>query len=80
MIELTIEELILWMVGGPLLGILLYSFFSALTRNASIRQSKNQIVKCEVCGYLSKPPVTEKFPLCAKCGRKNDRGESRRLG
>jgi predicted RNA-binding Zn-ribbon protein involved in translation (DUF1610 family) len=80
MIDLTMEEFALWLVGVPLLGIGCAVFMSVLGRRAKIRSRKREIVTCEVCGHVYKDKSKERRPPCPECGRSNDRGDSRRLG
>jgi predicted RNA-binding Zn-ribbon protein involved in translation (DUF1610 family) len=80
MIELTLEELALWLLGVPLLGIGFVVFLAHLNRRGRIRLRKREIVTCRVCGHVYKDKTKERHPLCPECGRANDRGASRRLG
>lgn len=80
MIELTLEEFILWVIGVPLLGIGLYSFFAGMKRRSIIRGIQQYIVRCRACGYVYQDRSRERSPECPECGRGNDRGDSRRLG
>jgi len=80
MIELTMEEFILWVIGVPILGVIFYSLIAGIRRSAKIRANRLQIVSCRVCGNLYKDRSRERSPDCPECGRANDRGESRRLG
>ncbi|MGB1875050.1 MAG: hypothetical protein ACPH5P_06005 [Akkermansiaceae bacterium] len=80
MIELTMEELALWLVGVPLLGIGFAVLLATLRRRARIRARKRNIVTCRVCGHVYKDTTRERHPQCPECGRTNERGGSRRLG
>ncbi len=80
MIELTMEEFMLWVVGFPLVAIGLYSIITGLKRRSMIRASQWQIIRCRVCGNLYQDRSRDRSPQCPDCGRANDRGESRRLG
>ena len=80
MIELTLEELALWLLGVPLLGIGFAVFLAHLNRRSRIRLRKREIVTCRVCGHVYKDKSRERRPVCPECGRPNDRGLSRRLG
>lgn len=80
MIELTMEEFILWVIGVPLLGMGLWGLISGLRCRARRRMSRMQIVTCRVCGYVYHDASREKVPECPVCGRRNERGASRRLG
>ena len=80
MIELTMEEVILWVVGVSLLSIGLYTFFASIKRRSVIRAARLQIVRCRACGHIYKDLTRERSPECPECGRSNDRGDSRRLG
>ena len=80
MIELTLEELSLWLLAVPLLGIGMVVFLATLNRRAKVRLRKREIVTCRVCGHVYKDRTKERRPECPECGRPNDRGDSRRLG
>lgn len=80
MIELTLEDFILWAIGVPLVGIAVYTVFVGLSRRSHIRAAKNQVITCRVCGHIYQDRSREKSPPCPQCGRANDRGRSRRLG
>jgi len=80
MIELTMEEFILWVIGVPILSIGLYSLFAGMKRRSVIRAAWLQIVRCRACGHIYKDRTRERSPECPECGRSNDRGDSRRLG
>ena len=79
MIELTLEELALWLLGVPLLGIGLAVFLAYLNRRSRIRLRKREIVTCRVCGHVYKDKTKERHSLCPECGRANERGLPRRL-
>lgn len=80
MIDLTMEEFILWMVCVPMVMIGAYSFLASMKRRAIIRSARRQIVSCRVCGHLYIDRSREQDPLCPECGRANERGRSRKLG
>ncbi|MBT8036023.1 MAG: hypothetical protein KJO21_00635 [Verrucomicrobiae bacterium] len=80
MIELTMEEFMLWVIGVPILVIGFYGIIAGLKRRAAIRTAQSQIVCCRVCGHLYRDRSRERSPQCPGCGRANHRGESRRLG
>ncbi len=80
MIELTLEEFILWVVCGPLVGIGLYCVFVGLSRRSRKKKAKNNVICCRVCGHLYQDWTREPAPRCPGCDRANDRGRSRRLG
>lgn len=80
MIELTMEEFVLWAVCVPLLGIGIYSAVAGYRRRARARQARHNIIRCRVCGHLYQDRSRERFPPCPECRRPNDRGRSRRLG
>ena len=80
MIDLTMEDFILWMIGVPLVGIGLVTLISGMKRRARKRGLRQQIVRCRVCGHLYKDKSRDKFPECPECDSVNERGKSRRLG
>ena len=80
MIDLTIEELILWMISVPIVLVGMFTLISSLKRRASRRVARHHIVSCRVCGHLYMDRSRERDPHCPECGRANGRGRSRRLG
>jgi len=80
MIDLTMEELILWMITVPMLIVGFYSVFAAMKRRAAIRAARRSIVTCRLCGHLYQDCSRDSDPICPECGRANERGRSRRLG
>jgi len=74
MIELTLEDFILWAISVPLVGIGLYTLFVGLRRRSKIRAAKVNVLCCRVCGHLYQDRSREKFPVCPECGRPNERG------
>ena len=80
MIELTLEDFLMWVVGAPLVGVGLYTLLAGLRRKYKARKAKNNVISCRVCGHLYQDSSSEKCPACPDCGRINDRGRSRRLG
>lgn len=80
MIDLTMEDFILWMIGVPLVGIGLVTLISGMKRRARKRGLRQQIVRCRICGHLYKDKSRGKFPECPECDSVNERGKSRRLG
>lgn len=80
MIELTMEEFILWVIGVPLLSIGFYTLFAGIKRRSAIRARKAQIVRCRACGHVYQDRSRDRSPECPECSRSNDRGDSRRLG
>lgn len=80
MIDLTMEELILWMISVPIVMVGLFTLISSLRHRASLRAARRHIVSCRVCGHLYMDRSHERSPLCPECGRANERGRSRRLG
>ena len=80
MIELTMEEFVLWLIGVPLLGIGFFVLLASMKRRAKIRLRQRQVLRCGACGYIYQNRARERFPNCPECGRANERGVSRRLG
>lgn len=80
MIELTIEDFILWMISLPMVMIGLHAIWANMKRRASINSARRHIVNCRVCGNLYQDRSRERHPACPECGRANQRGRSRRLG
>lgn len=80
MIELTIEEFVLWVVGVPLLSIGFYCAWTGFRRRAMIRRRKLRIFTCRVCGHLYEDRGYGREVRCPECGRVNERGGSGRLG
>lgn len=80
MIELTLEEFLLWLVGVPLLSIGFFILIAKMKRRSTIRARQKQILCCAACGNVYQSRSRERFPQCPECGRLNERGSSRRLG
>ncbi len=80
MIDLTMEEFILWLVCVPIMMVGVFSFLSGLIRRSVVRAAQRHIVTCRVCGHLYQDRSRERDPECPECGRTNERGRSRRLG
>ena len=80
MIELTMEEFVLWMVGAPLLGIGFFVLLANMRRRSRIRVRQRQILRCRACGNIYQNRSRDRSPGCPECGRPNERGNSRRLG
>ena len=80
MIELTLEDFILWVISTPLVGIGFYTLFVGLYRRSQKRKARNNVICCRVCGYIYQDRSREQAPVCPECHRANDRGRSRRLG
>ena len=80
MIDLTIEEFILWMISVPIVMVGIYTFVSGMKRRSALKVARRNIVTCRVCGHLYQERSRERDPACPECGRLNERGRSRRLG
>lgn len=80
MIELSIEDFILWVVGLPIVVIGLYFLLLGLQSRRNKRNSSRQLIRCRGCGVLFQDKTREKRPVCPDCGRKNDRGSSTKFG
>lgn len=80
MIELTLEEFLLWVVGVAMLIIGFYTLGAAIKRRSTIRARRLQIIRCRACGHVYQNRSRDRSPECPECGRANDRGDSRRLG
>lgn len=80
MIDLTMEEFILWGICVPMVMIGLFYFVATMKRRSSQRATQRHIVICRVCENLYQDRSREVAPVCPECGRANDRGRSKRLG
>lgn len=80
MIDLTMEEFILWAISVPIVMVGMYALVSGLKRRTALKVAQRNIVTCRVCGYLYQDRSRERDPACPECGRLNERGRSRRLG
>ena len=80
MIELTMEEFLLWLVGVPLLGIGFFILLAKIKKRSNIRARQKQILHCNGCGCIYQNRDRERSPKCPEYGRANERGSSRRLG
>ncbi len=80
MIDLTIEELILWMISVPFVMVGIGFISASLRRRAAVRSAQRKIITCRVCGHLYRDLSQDDEAECPKCGRVNERGRSTRLG
>ncbi len=80
MIDLTMEDFILWMIGAPLVIIGFVSVLAAMRYRSRKRRLKQQIIRCQICGFLYKDVSRERFCECPECLSANERGQPRRLG
>lgn len=80
MIDVTMEEFILWLVCVPITMVGVFSILSRLKRRSAVSAAQRHIVTCRVCGHLYQDRSRERDPVCPECGRANERGRSRRLG
>lgn len=80
MIELTMEDLLLWMLGVPLISIGIYSLFSALRTHKTEKKESAEISSCRICGHLFRERRRDKIVDCPACGCKTERARTRRLG
>ena len=80
MIDLSMEEFLLWVIGVPMVIIGLVAVGRSMKHRARKRSLRREIVRCRVCGYLYKDKTRERYCECPVCSSMNERGEARRLG
>ena len=80
MIDLTMEEFLLWVIGMPMVIIGVVAMGRSMKYRARRRHLRKEIVRCRVCGYLYKDKTRDKHSQCPVCASLNERGEARRLG
>ena len=80
MIDLTMEDFILWMISVPMVIVGLFTFLSLLKRRAAKKLTRRHIVNCRICGNLYVDRTREFSPSCPECGRANERGRSKKFG
>ena len=80
MIDLSFEELILWIISVPIVMVGCIVIISRLRRRAVLKSVRRHIVTCHVCGFIYQDRSRDRAPECPECGRANERGPSKRLG
>ena len=80
MIDLTMEEFLLWVIGVPMVVVAVVTLLRGITVRARKRSLQQEIIRCRICGYLFKDKTREKYCECPECDSINERGKSRRLG
>lgn len=80
MIDLTMEDFLLWVIALPMVGIGVVTLLRGMTMRARKRSLQQEIIRCRICGYLFKDKGREKYCACPECESMNERGKSRRLG
>lgn len=80
MIDLTMEDFILWMISVPMVIVGLFTFLSILKRRSAVKAARRHIVSCRICGNLYVDRTKELSPSCPECGRANERGRSKKFG
>ena len=79
MIDLTMEEFLLWVIGVPMIGIAVVTLLRGMGMRARRRSLRQEIIRCRICGHLYKDKTRDKFCPCPECESLNERGRSRRL-
>ncbi|GAA5495277.1 hypothetical protein SAMN02745181_3567 [Rubritalea squalenifaciens DSM 18772] len=80
MIEMTIEELGLWIMAVTLL-LLFFMILGSRARDRRYLKNRNkEIISCPVCGCLFEDRGSSKIVPCPNCGRDTQRGRDRSLG
>ena len=80
MIDMTMEDFLLWAIGVPLVGIAFVTMIGGMRKRARKRSLRQEIVLCRICGHVYQDKTREKFPECPECESVNERGKSHRLG
>jgi len=80
MIDLTIEEFILWLISVPIVMVGVGFVVASLKRRSAVLAAQRSIISCRVCGHMYRDVSKEVDVACPKCGRMNERGRSKRLG
>ncbi len=80
MIELSIEDFILWVVSLPIVVIGLFYLFSGVANRGERLASSRYNVRCRGCGSVFQDATREKHPQCPECGRKNHRKGAQKFG
>lgn len=80
MIDMTMEDFLLWAAGAPLVGIAVVTVVGRMRKRARKRALRREIVECRICGHLYKDATRDRLPGCPECGSANERGAPRRLG
>jgi len=80
MIDLALEEFILWIISVPMVVVGCMVFISGWRRRAVLKAARRHIVTCHVCGFIYQDRGRDRAPACPECGRANERGPTKRLG
>lgn len=80
MIDLSLEEFILWIISVPIVMVGFLVFVSAWRRRLAVKSARRCIVTCHVCGFIYQDRSRDRAPICPECDRANERGPTKRLG
>ena len=80
MIEITIEEFVLWVVGTAMVLVAFYVILTGAKHHREAKARVKKVIRCHGCGYVYHDDTRALFPECPECGRRNHRGKSKRLG
>lgn len=80
MIEVTIEEISLWVVAVTLVIIGLLIFGRHSRENQIRRRRKRAILHCPACNHIFEDLGNVKLVTCPRCGRDTQRGRDKSLG
>lgn len=72
--ELTLNELVIGLVGGPMLLVLLFAFISRGHRLGARARMSARIVVCRLCLHAYQEAGRDPLSVCPKCGARNQRG------
>lgn len=80
MIELTLTELVVSVLGISMGLIVFFTWVSRWTTRRRERVALRQRVICRLCLHVFEDHGSAKLVDCPACGSKNERGRNRRLG
>lgn len=80
MIEITLQDLMLWSISISLIVIGLLRIFSKFRRWVKRKSQRKNIVYCNVCVSYFHDDSEEKYVKCPSCKREMTRGRKRKLG
>lgn len=80
MIDLTLTEFAVVVVGATLLFVSGAAFISRWSNANAERRGIRWRVVCRICRHVFEDRGRERHPACPRCGTANERHRDRRLG
>ena len=77
---ISIEDLMIWVLGISIIGIGLLRILSRWRQKSSDSRQRKDVIYCNVCVKYSQDNSGDKIVCCSGCGRELVRGRNRSLG